>query len=153
MDEVRIRTASVSDMYDMYDMEKACFSDPWDLVSIGAELMFEDTCYLIAEKEGAPVGFAGLRYISGEVHIMNICVLPKYRRRGIGEKLLLALISRGEGKNSEGYTLEVRAGNAPAISLYEKHGFVSSGIRKGYYSNGEDAVIMWKKDPEDVVQI
>ena len=81
-----------------------------------------------------------------EGHITNIAVHPDYRGRGIGEKLVLAMLELARNSGIAGVTLEVRVSNNAAKKLYNKLGFVDSGIRKGYYSDtGEDAVIMWKK--------
>ena len=72
-------------------------------------------------------------------------VADGYRRRGIGELLLIAAVEHAVARETETITLEVRKSNAAARTLYEKYGFVEQGIRKAYYSdNREDAVIMTK---------
>jgi ribosomal-protein-alanine N-acetyltransferase len=79
---------------------------------------------------------------------MNVAVDPTHRRHGIASAMLQRLFEQTRGDEERGYTLEVRVSNAAAISLYERFGFVSRGIRRGYYTdNREDAVIMWR-DPE-----
>jgi ribosomal-protein-alanine N-acetyltransferase len=89
------------------------------------------------------VGIAGFWIIAGEAHIVNIAVREPFRRRGIGELLLVSLIKLAIEKGTALITLEVRASNYTAQSLYLKYGFTLKGIRRGYYSdNGEDAVIM-----------
>jgi ribosomal-protein-alanine N-acetyltransferase len=81
-------------------------------------------------------------------HVMNVAVAPDHRRRGVAGRMLRELFDRTSGDDRRGYTLEVRVSNADAISLYEKLGFHSHGVRRGYYTdNREDALIMWK-DPE-----
>ena len=80
-------------------------------------------------------------------HVMNVAVAPEQRRRSIASNLLSALFELTGGDDRRGYTLEVRVSNAGAIALYEKLGFASRGIRRGYYTdNREDALIMWR-DP------
>jgi ribosomal-protein-alanine N-acetyltransferase len=80
-------------------------------------------------------------------HVMNVCVEPALRRRGIATVLLSRLFEVTAGRSRRGYTLEVRVSNVGAISLYERLGFEARGIRRGYYTdNREDALIMWK-DP------
>ena len=75
-------------------------------------------------------------------------VAPERRRQGIAERLLCELFDRTGIDDRRGYTLEVRVSNVDAIALYEKLGFRSHGVRRGYYTdNREDALIMWR-DPE-----
>ncbi len=89
------------------------------------------------------VGLAGFWIMVGEAHIVNIAVREPYHRQGIGEMLLISLINLAIEKEANLITLEVRASNNAAQSLYYKYGFVLKGIKCGYYSdNREDAVIM-----------
>ncbi len=89
------------------------------------------------------IGLAGFWIMAGEAHIVNIAVQQTYRRRGIGELLLISLIGLAIEKGAQLITLEVRASNSTAQSLYYKYGFALKGIRRGYYSdNREDALIM-----------
>ena len=88
-------------------------------------------------------GFAGFWIMAGEAHIVNFAVRQSYRRRGIGELLLISLIDLAGELNSLLITLEVRASNSAARSLYGKYGFSKTGLRHGYYSDDrEDGVIM-----------
>jgi ribosomal-protein-alanine N-acetyltransferase len=80
-------------------------------------------------------------------HVMNVAVTPAYRRRGVARSLLENLFAVTAGDERRGYTLEVRVSNEGAIKLYAALGFVSRGVRRGYYTdNREDALIMWR-DP------
>lgn len=89
------------------------------------------------------VGFVGLWFIADEAHITSIGVREAYRRRGIGELLLLGSFEAALPRETRALTLEVRVSNATAQALYEKYGFNSAGVRKGYYSDDrEDALIM-----------
>ena len=84
---------------------------------------------------------------AGEGNIMNIAVAMPYRLKGVGSRLLCALLDRGRGRGIRDFTLEVRMTNAPAIHMYEKMGFRTEGIRRGYYEQPrEDALIMWKRE-------
>jgi ribosomal-protein-alanine N-acetyltransferase len=88
-------------------------------------------------------GFAGLWVMAGEAHITNIAVREKHRRQGIGELLLISLINLATELDASLVTLEVRASNITAQSLYSKYGFTWVGLRRGYYTdNREDAVLM-----------
>ena len=87
-------------------------------------------------------GFAGIWFVLDEAHIVIIASRPSERRRGIGELLLIACLELALQRNSRIVSLEVRASNNAARSLYRKYGFQDAGVRKRYYSGGEDAVIM-----------
>jgi len=89
------------------------------------------------------VGFAGFWIMADEAHITNIAVQGPYRRQGIGELLLISTIDLTTELNARIITLEVRASNTAAQSLYRKYGFIQVGLRRGYYTdNKEDAVLM-----------
>ena len=88
------------------------------------------------------LGFAGLWLMVGEAHIVTLAVRDGQRRRGLGELLLIAAIEVAVANGQEVMTLEVRRSNEAAISLYEKYGFSRTGVRRRYYENHEDAVIM-----------
>jgi ribosomal-protein-alanine N-acetyltransferase len=108
---------------------------------------------LFNREEPAPAtrdyifGFAGFWVMAGEVHITNIAVREKHRRRGIGELMLISLINMAVNLEASLITLEVRASNAAAQALYSKYGFAKVGVRRGYYSdNREDGVLMSLED-------
>ena len=94
------------------------------------------------------VGFAGITIVIDEVNIMNIVVKKDKRNLGIGSLLLEAIIQFAKHSNTlmscniSSITLEVNEKNLPAISLYQKYDFQQVGIRKKYYNNSDDALIM-----------
>ncbi len=89
------------------------------------------------------VGYGGFWLMVDEAHISTIATHPAWRRHGIGEILLLAMIDAATAIGARWVTLEVRASNLGAQALYRKYGFAVTGERKNYYSdNGEDALIM-----------
>ncbi len=99
------------------------------------------------------VGFAGFWVMAGEAHITSIAVREQYRRKGIGELLVIAIIDLAITLNSNVITLEVRVSNTNAQNLYIKYGFNKVGERKKYYldrspsgDSREDAVIMTTND-------
>lgn len=93
------------------------------------------------------IGYCGFWQILEEAHITNIAVSPDYRKHHVGETLLHTIVDECYRNMVKYITLEVRVGNLPAISLYEKYGFKSLGTRKGYYQdNNEDALIMWTEN-------
>lgn len=97
---------------------------------------------LVSGKEYV-VGFAGFWFMADEAHIISIAVREEYQRQGIGELLLISVINLTTELNARIITLEVRASNIAAHSLYYKYGFTQVGLRRGYYTdNREDAVLM-----------
>jgi ribosomal-protein-alanine N-acetyltransferase len=89
------------------------------------------------------VGFSGIWMMSDEAHITNIALRQQYKRRGLGELMLIATIDIARELKASIMTLEVRASNQVAQNLYGKYGFMQMGVRRGYYlDNREDAVIM-----------
>jgi ribosomal-protein-alanine N-acetyltransferase len=89
------------------------------------------------------VGFSGIWMIADEAHLTNIAVRQQYRGKGFGELLVIATIDLALGFEASFMTLEVRASNLAAQSLYQKYGFTQMGVRRGYYlDNREDAIIM-----------
>lgn len=126
-------------------LEKLCFSEPWSENSIASELKNPLSLWLVAVEDGDLIGYIGSQSVMGESDMMNVAVHPDHRRKGLGEKLVIALCDALSGENTS-LTLEVRSSNAPAISLYEKLGFVQVGLRKNYYRNPkEDALILRKE--------
>ncbi|MBE6985237.1 MAG: ribosomal-protein-alanine N-acetyltransferase [Ruminococcaceae bacterium] len=124
-------------------MEKLCFSDPWSERSIASELENELSFWLVYEQDGRVLGYVGSQSVPPESDVMNLAVLPECRKQGIAQALLCELMHNLRKKEIDSLTLEVRASNLPAISLYEKLGFISVGRRPKYYVNPkEDALIM-----------
>jgi ribosomal-protein-alanine N-acetyltransferase len=93
------------------------------------------------------LGFIGLWLMVGEAHIVTVAVRERYRRMGVGERLLIAALELAMEHEQDVATLEVRASNDSAQRLYDKYGFARLGLRKHYYTdNNEDAVIMTTPD-------
>ncbi len=127
-------------------LEKICFSQPWSENSIVSELSNPLSVWLVAEIDGALAGYIGSQSVLGESDVMNIAISPDYRRQGIGEKLVLALVEELKKLGNHCLSLEVRLSNTPARTLYEKLGFLEVGRRPNYYRNPkEDALILRKE--------
>ena len=128
------------------ELEKICFSDPWSENSVASELRNKLALWLVAEEEGQVAGYIGSQTCGDETDMMNVAVHPDFRRRGIAQALVNALVEELKAIESRLLTLEVRASNTPAITLYEKLGFHEIGRRKNYYRNPkEDALILRKE--------
>lgn len=127
------------------ELEKTCFCDPWSENSVAYELKNPLSLWLVAEEKGEVVGYIGSQSVPPESDMMNVAIHPEHRRKGIAEGLILALCEQLQKAENTSLSLEVRASNMAAISLYDKLGFTRIGSRPNYYRNPkEDAVIMRK---------
>ena len=127
-------------------LEKLCFSAPWSENSVASELDNPLSLWLVALNGDTVVGYVGSQAVLDEADMMNIAVLPEYRRLGIAQRLVTALCDRLADNGVRSLTLEVRASNDPAKALYAKLGFAQVGRRPNYYSNPkEDALILRKE--------
>ena len=145
---IRVREITAEDIEDAALLEKANLGkEAWSQKQLLDAITRDDTIYLVAVKSEKIVGLCGVQNISGEGEITNVSVASYCRGEGIGYKMLKQLIERGKGIGIKDYTLEVRAGNKSAISLYERLGFKSEGVRPGFYDEPkDDAVIYWKRE-------
>ncbi len=98
------------------------------------------------ESQPDLIGFGGMMFVDHEGHLMNIAVDPDHQGQGLATQILLALTRDAVARGITDLTLEVRANNQEAAALYRRFGFGPVGVRKGYYVDGEDALIMWAHD-------
>ena len=140
--EVGIRRLAYSDLPAVISIERRSFPTPWSLAMFVLELSKPSGICLAATEEGNLLGYLVCSRYDQVWHLMNVAVAPERRRSGIARGLIGRLIEEGGGDLP--FTLEVRVSNRPAISMYERLGFRSAGVRPRYYQdNGEDALIMW----------
>ena len=127
-------------------MEVELFAeDSWSDAMFWSELAERDTrWYIVAEHGDDVVGYAGLCvYAPSEAYVQTIGVTSAMQGTGIGTALLEAMLGEADTRGAQHVDLEVRADNAVAIALYEKHGFSGVGLRRGYYQpSGADALVM-----------
>ncbi|WP_245884653.1 ribosomal protein S18-alanine N-acetyltransferase [Tumebacillus permanentifrigoris] len=140
---------TLGDIPRILEIELKSFSLPWSEEAFQMELTQNHFAkYVVAEMEGRVIGYAGTWIIIDEAHVTNVAVDPEYRGHSIGETLMKQLMVLAIAHGAERMTLEVRVSNTVAQNLYAKMGFLSHGIRKGYYTdNREDAMIMWAELP------
>ena len=146
---VKIRPMKKEDIDDVIEVEKTAYGEHhWSKESFLSELSNDLAKYFSVFNENDElVAYCGSWHILEEAHITNIAVSADYRRKHIGEALLKTVIDECYKNGVKYITLEVRASNKAAIGLYEKYGFKSLGLRKGYYQdNNEDALIMWTEN-------
>lgn len=151
----KIRPMSVLDLDQILGIEALSFPTPWSRFAFTSELTQNNYAfYVVAEINGEAVAYAGVWVILEEGHITNVAVHPDYRGRGLGEQMMRSIMGRAKAQGAERVTLEVRASNDVAQQLYTKLGFVSRGLRKGYYTDTkEDALIMWKDNLNDIAEL
>lgn len=143
---LRIRRMVRDDLPEVLGIERCSFSNPWPPSTFEGEIQNIGLSFpLVAvdEAQGRIAGYVIYWIIRDEVQINNIAVHPDYRRRRIAEDMLRGIFAQLEKQAIHMVLLEVRAGNAPARTLYDKLGFRAIGRRKDYYSHpAEDAVVM-----------
>ena len=143
---IEVRRMTAEDLPQVLEIERICFSEPWTESVYRATLLLPYADYYVTEAEGEIIGTCGVRRIAGTGEITNVAVLPEHRGFGLARRMLAVLIEEAVRNEVEDFTLEVRAGNLPAIRTYEKLGFVVEGRRPGFYeSPKEDALILWKR--------
>ena len=141
--EIIIRRMTMNDVDGVAAVEAATFPTPWSRDAFQSEMKNVAARYLVAEKDGKVIGYAGAWIILDESHITNIAVLEAERGQGIGRKLTHGLMQYLSNLGAAYATLEVRKSNEVAQNLYKSLGFIKLGVRKRYYEdNGEDALIM-----------
>lgn len=134
------------DLEQVSTMEAACFSMPWSKKSFEENLNRSDAVYVVARDGDKVLGYCGAYVILNEADINQVAVDPLHRKKGVGGKMLAALLDKLGKAGTDAVTLEVRKSNEAAIALYESMGFVTEGIRKNFYEKPvEDALIMWKR--------
>jgi ribosomal-protein-alanine N-acetyltransferase len=147
---IEIRRLTLADLAAIERIEQRAYPTPWSRSMFAGELAKTSSICLgafDADAEEALVAYLIISRYSDAWHVMNVAVHDDYRGQGVATLLLNRLFELTAADDRRGYTLEVRVSNAAAIRLYERHGFVARGVRRGYYTdNREDALIMWK-DP------
>ena len=135
-----IRRANINDASNIAKLDATMFKDSLGLDFVVNDLLNNQFAYyFVCEIGGEVIGYINC-WITDFTEILNFCVLDKYQNQGIGKLLFDEVLKVSEGIIS----LEVRVSNLNAISFYEKRGFEKTLIRKNYYSNGEDAILMIK---------
>lgn len=141
---LRVDRMTVDDIPDVHDIERASFPVPWPAYAFRQELETNRLAhYLVTRAGDETVAYAGIWLMVDEAHITTFAVLPTWRRRGIGARLMVAVMRLAVELGASVATLEVRLSNVAARTLYQRFGFRPVGVRPRYYSdNAEDALIM-----------
>lgn len=127
------------------ELERELFPvDPWTPGQFWSELAHvpQTRTYVVAEDAAGLAGYAGLSALPPDADVQTVAVAPRVAGRGVGRQLLDALLSEARRRGCTRVFLEVRADNAPARRLYDRLGFEATAVRRGYYADGTDAVVM-----------
>ncbi len=144
LEKMTVRPYKKGDEKAIAEIEKECFESPWSENAVLSSIDSGDI-FLVLQRGFSVIGYVGLKAVLDEGYINNIAIKKEYRRLGGASLLLKELIKKAEELNLAFISLEVRVSNEKAISLYEKFGFETKGIRKNFYENPkEDAIIMTK---------
>jgi [ribosomal protein S18]-alanine N-acetyltransferase len=149
-DKVRLRLLTVADMPAVMALEQELFpEDAWTQEMFAGEFAQSASrrLYLVAEEDGALVGYAGMMFTGGtQADVVTLAVDPDRWGEGAGTALLSALVDEATKRGYAEVLLEVREDNPRARRLYLRHGFTEIGIRRGYYQpSGANAVVMRKE--------
>ena len=133
-----------ADLPRILELEEICFSDsPWPRKEYLYELHENPfSCLQVIEEAGVIAGYIDWWILYDKAQLANIAVDPAYRGRGYAKTMLEACIKDAEEKGCETLSLEARVSNVPALALYRSYGFIDAAIRKRYYEDGEDAILM-----------
>ncbi|MDD4310946.1 MAG: ribosomal protein S18-alanine N-acetyltransferase [Eubacteriales bacterium] len=152
MAEEIVRPMERKDVNRVHEIECTCFRSPWSKLALAGELRNEVAHYLVMESDGVICGYGGMWLLFEEAHVTNVAIMPEYRGKGCGKRLMLAMMRHAVKQGAEKMTLEVREGNMVAQHLYARLGFEQNGFRKGYYSDtGEGALILWNEDIQQTI--
>ena len=133
--------ATSNDFADILSIEKKVFKHPWSKEQLSWELKSQPSAenYVMIVRDNM-VGYLFSHVVDDDVQILNIAIDIPFQHKGYGEQLLSYFLDQFNPDIS--IHLEVRKSNFPAINLYLKFWFHETGTRKGYYADGEDAIIM-----------
>ena len=137
-----LRPMTADDIPAIMKIERASYAIPWEEMVYRQTLTTNHAYFDVALYRNHIIGYSGIWHFVDEVHLGTIVSHPTARGKGIGELLLINVITRAQNLKVETITLEVRPSNHPARALYEKYQFKEVGYRKKYYKDKEDALIM-----------
>lgn len=149
---LRCRALRLSDLPEVLVLDQICFGGLWTQEGYRREFHSPNSDLLVLEAQQPHtnrfhvVGIGCLWAILDEAHITVLGVAPGYQGNGLGQWLLLHLLRASRDRGLTHATLEVRRSNQSAQTLYAKFGFTVIGERRKYYSDGEDALILWRND-------
>ena len=146
MGERSIRRIRPDDAPALAAAERDCFPDPWSEAGIRETLQDETVVGFLSEGAGRLAGYLLTRTIAGESEILNLAVLPRFRRRGVGRELLARGLEEVARREARAVFLEVRESNEAARNLYLGAGFRPVGVRPSYYRRPVENALVLRRD-------
>lgn len=146
MGKIIITRAANKDLRAIAEIERSCFSSPWDELAIVMTLDDPRGYNMVAFDEGSLIGYCFAHELKEIMHLINLAVRPEHRGRGLGKMLVQDLLSHARSLGKQSVFLEVRPSNHSAKALYKSLGFTLTGTWKRYYrDSGEDAEVLIKR--------
>ena len=140
--DINIKKLTLEDIEKISSTFSTQFDEFWSISTLKSDFEENSSTYIAAKIDNNVIGLAGVKIILEQADIMNIVVKKDFRRLNIGSMLLENLILISKNAGCKKIMLEVNEKNFPAIHLYKKYGFKQISIRKKYYNNQENAIIM-----------
>lgn len=145
-ERLSVRLPLVGDARALAEAEVVCFSDPWPPQFFVSEILAEGRFNrLLVDPTGTMVAYLFCAWQYLDLHVLKVATLPPYRRTGLARRLMALAEEHAREMSGEALTLEVRESNTEAVALYEALDYQRAGLRRAYYQDGEDAVVMTKK--------
>jgi [ribosomal protein S18]-alanine N-acetyltransferase len=153
-DPISVRNAKDNEQYiarkmEMADLEQVCsleerlFTPPWSRQAFVSEVTENDYALpVVLLHDGQVISYMVVYMVLEEAHMANIAVAPEYQGHGLGKWMLQQAVHLADIHHCEMMYLEVRVSNYRAIDLYKKSGFIELGVRRRYYEDNEDALLM-----------
>lgn len=142
--ELVIAELTADHLHDVLKIERDSFKDPWSLSSFRNFIVLYRTSW-VALLDNKVCGYIVTQWVLDEVHILNVAVDKFKRRAGVASFILDFLFERAQQRRMKDVYLEVRESNDAARALYARYGFAELGIRKSYYQDGENALVMHRR--------
>jgi ribosomal protein S18 acetylase RimI-like enzyme len=142
----RVRTYAAGDFERLYEIDQLCYEPEiaYSRRELRNYMRFPGSTSAVAEVDGQIAGFCLAAHEQGAAYIITMDVLQAYRRHGIAAALLDDIERQLKESKARAIWLETATENEPAIAFWQKHGFLKTRVRKGYYPNGRDAYTMTK---------
>jgi ribosomal-protein-alanine N-acetyltransferase len=143
---VSVRPPQPGDIRALAEAEAECFDDPWPERYFTSEILAPARFHrLLIDASGSLVAYLFTAWQYLDLHVLKVATRPRYRRMGLGRRLMIIAEHHAEEMCGETVTLEVRTTNSPAIALYDALGYERVGVREGYYADLSDALVMTKR--------
>jgi [ribosomal protein S18]-alanine N-acetyltransferase len=143
--DINVQHATEDQLPQLLELDQLCFGGLWSLDNYQWELDHPESVLITLSSPNYSylIGVGCFWSILEEAHITLLAIHPDHQGKGLGKFLLSSLLKEAIKLSLERATLEVKASNEIALSLYQKFGFQIAGRRKGYYQDGEDGLVLW----------